>query len=262
MEQKFENLTLTIADEVATIQLNRPRALNALCNALNDDFIVALEVVQQDLSIRALIITGNEKAFAAGADIKEMMSAGIFEAERTSAKAHQINDALTALPIPVIGAVIGPALGGGCELALACDFRIVGESALFGLPEVGLGIIPGAGGSPRLTKLIGAVKAKEVIMLGYMIKGKEAFGVGLASRCVPDDEVMAETMAFVNKLKQRPAGALKYAKEIINFSSDNDLNTSKAYEKKLFSLGFATKDQKEGMAAFNEKRKPQFTHER
>lgn len=262
MLKEFENIILTIEDKIAIIKLNRPQAMNALCNALNDDVISAINIIKQDTSIRVLIITGSSKAFAAGADIKEMIEADTFVAERTAEKAHFINNSLEALPIPVIAAINGPAFGGGCEISLSCDFRIVGERSIFGLPEVGLGIIPGAGGTQRLTKLIGPVKAKEMVMAGKIVKGKEAYEIGLATKCVPDEEVMNEALSYAKKLCEKPAASLQYAKSAINYAVDNDINTGKRYEKSLFSLCFATEDQKEGMKAFVEKRDPNYNHKR
>lgn len=262
MIKEFENIILSIEDFIATIKLNRPQAMNALCGALNDDLINALNIIKSDTSVRVLILTGSSKAFAAGADIKEMLNADQFVAERTAEKAHFINDTLEALPIPVIAAVNGPAFGGGCEIALSCDFRIVGEKAMFGLPEVGLGIIPGAGGTQRLTKLIGPVKAKEMVMAGKVVKGKEAFEIGLVTKCVFDEDVMSEAMLYAKKLCEKPASSLQYAKSAINYAVDNDINTGKRYEKSLFSLYFSTEDQKEGMTAFVEKRDPKYNHKR
>lgn len=262
MIKEFENVILSIEDNIATIKLNRPKAFNALCDALNNDLLDAINIVKNNISIRVLIITGNSKAFAAGADIKEMMDANQFVAGRTAEKAHYINDVLEALPIPVIAAVNGPALGGGCELALSCDFRIAGEKAMFGLPEVGLGIIPGAGGSQRLTKFIGPVKAKEIVMAGKAVKGKEAYDIGLVTKCVADEEVMNEAIDFAKRLCEKPAVSLQYAKSAINYAVDNDINTGKRYEKSLFSLCFETEDQKEGMKAFTEKRTPDFNNKR
>ncbi len=259
---EFKNIILNIEDGIATITLNRPTALNALCNDLNDDMIEAINIVRQDLSTRVLIITGSKKAFAAGADIKEMMNSNQFEAERTSEKAHYINDTLESLPIPVIAAVNGPALGGGCELSLSCDFRIAGENAMFGLPEVGIGVIPGAGGTQRLTKMIGAVKAREMVMAGKMVKGKEAYDIGLVTKCVADDHVLDEALKYAKKLCKKPASALQFAKSAINYAVDNDINTGKRFEKALFSSCFSTEDQKEGMKAFTEKRNPDYGNER
>jgi len=262
MEKEFKNVILKIENKIATIILNRPQAMNALCDSLNSDIVGAINIINADTTIRVLIITGSSKAFAAGADIKEMMNANQFDAERTAKKAHYINDTLESLPIPVIAAINGPALGGGCEIALSCDFRIAGEKSIFGLPEVGLGIIPGAGGSQRLTKMIGPVKAKEMVMAGKFIRGKEAYEIGLVTKCVADEEVMNEALVFAKKLCEKPAASLQYAKSAINYAVDNDINTGKRYEKCLFSLCFETEDQKEGMKAFVEKRNPNFTHKR
>lgn len=262
MAKEFQNIILTIEEKIATIVLNRPQSMNALCSALNNDLLEALEIIREDTSARVLIITGGSKFFAAGADIKEMMDADQFAAERTAQKAHFINDMLESLPIPVIAAVNGPALGGGCEIALSCDFRIVGEKAMFGLPEVGLGVIPGAGGTQRLTKLVGPVKAKDIVMTGSVVRGKEAYDIGLATKCVPDEDVFKEALLLAGKLCEKPAASLQYAKSAINYAVENDIKTGKQYEKSLFSLCFATEDQKEGMKSFVEKRVPKFNNKR
>lgn len=262
MQKEFQNVLLESKEGIATITLNRPQAMNALCDALNTELMEAIQRVYEDMTARALIITGSGKAFAAGADIKEMLSANQFDAERTAKKAHDINDTLETLPIPVIAAVNGAALGGGCEIALACDFRIAGEKAMFGLPEVGLGIIPGAGGTQRLTRMIGPVKAREMVMAGSVIRGKEAYEIGLVTKCVPDKELMKEAVDLAKKLCARPAAALRYAKAAINYAVDHDIHTGKKYEKSLFSLCFETEDQKEGMNAFLEKKPPNFSNKR
>jgi enoyl-CoA hydratase len=262
MMREFKNIILKIENNIAIITLNRPAAFNALCNDLNDDLIEAINIIKKDLNIRVMIITGSQKAFAAGADIKEMMNADMFEAERTSEKAHYINDILESLPIPVIAAVNGAAFGGGCELTLACDFRIAGEKAMFGLPEVSIGVIPGAGGTQRLTKIIGPVRAKEMVMFGRVIKGKEAYDMGLVTKCVADENVLQEALNYAQKLSEKPASALQFAKSAINYAVDNDINTGKRYEKALFSACFSTDDQKEGMKAFTEKRNPEYKNKR
>lgn len=262
VQKEFQNILLKTEDGIAVLTLNRPQAMNALCDALNNDLLEAIRLIHADTAARVLILTGGDKVFAAGADIKEIMNANPFDAERTANKAHSINDALESLPIPVIAAVNGPALGGGCEIALSCDFRIVGEKAVFGLPEVGLGAIPGAGGTQRLTKIIGPVRAKEMVMTGRVMKGKEAYETGLATRCVPDDEVMKEAVALAKKICEKPAASLQYAKQAVNYAVDHNIGTGKLFEKSLFSLCFQTEDQKEGMKAFVEKRSPHFTNKR
>lgn len=262
MYKEFENIILETKGSISTITINRPQVMNALCKGLHKDLIDALDIIRKDHTIRVLILTGGRKSFVAGADIREMMEADSFEAERTASQAHFTNDSIEALPIPVIAAICGPALGGGCEIAMACDFRIAGEKAMFGLPETGLGVIPGAGGTQRLVTLVGPVKAKEMVMAGKVIRGKEAFDTGLVTMCVSDDEVMNEATRLAEKLCEKPAAALQYAKAAINYAVENGISSGKKYEKALFSLCFETEDQKEGMKAFVEKRPPLFNHKR
>ncbi|MCR4442380.1 MAG: enoyl-CoA hydratase/isomerase family protein [Peptococcaceae bacterium] len=247
---------------IATITLNRPQAYNALCAQMNSELMEVLDRLEEDAKIRVLIIGGANNNFAAGADIVEMMDATPFEAERTAETAHKINDRLESLKIPVIAAINGLALGGGFELALSCDFRIAGENSVFGLPETGLGIIPGAGGTQRLTRLIGPVKAKEIIMLGRRINGQEAYEMGIVNKVVPDGEVMAEARKMAARLMEKPAAALALAKMAIGCCLNHDISSGKLYERSLFSLSFASSDQKEGMKAFVEKRVPRYNHER
>lgn len=259
---EYANIIYTKEDGIGVITLNRPQVYNALCDALNDDMLCALGEIEKDPDIRALIITGGPRAFAAGADIGEMLSADAFAALRVCGKGHSINDRLEQLPIPVIAAVNKMALGGGLELALACDFRVAGESSIFALPETGLGIIPGAGGTQRLTRLIGPARAKEMVMLGKRVRGREAFEIGLVTEVVDDDRVQAAALALANSLKEKPAAALALAKSAINHGADYDSAVGKAMERALFALSFAGGDQKEGMNAFVEKRQPEFGHRR
>jgi len=258
----YQNILYQIQDGIGVITLNRPESHNALCRAVNEELEAALNQIAREPTVRVLILTGGSKVFAAGADIKEMLEASPLKAEITSAQAHQINNRLEDLPIPVIGAINGMALGGGCELALACDFRIVGENAVFGLPEVGLGIMPGAGGTQRLARLIGVTRAKAVVMLGKTVKGKEAYEIGIATKVVPDGQVMEETLALARKLKEKPAAALMLAKMAFSWGDRFGLETGKGMEKLLFALAFSTADQKEGMSAFMERRPPAYTHDR
>ena len=258
----YEYIKLEVKDQIGIITLNRPKVWNALCAGLNYELADALGKIHHDQSVRVLILTGGDKVFAAGADVKGMQNATPFEAERTAYLGHMMNDMLEALPIPVIAAVNGVALGGGCELTLACDFRLVGKNTKFGLPEVGLGILPGAGGTQRLTKLIGATKAKEMVMLGKNIKGEEAYNIGLATAVTEDALVMEAAMEMAEKLKKKPASALRMAKAAINYGEDFGTGTGKNFEKLMFSLLFSTKDHQEGLDAFIEKREPAFDHQR
>jgi enoyl-CoA hydratase len=246
-------INVSVSNGVATVALNRPAAMNALCRELNLELLEAIRAVSTE---RVLILTGGPKVFAAGADVAAMRDATPLEAYQTSEIGHLVHDTLESLPIPTIAAVNGFALGGGCELAMACDFRIAGESASFALPEVGLGVIPGAGGAKRLIQLVGLSLAREMILLGRRLSGPEAFQAGLCNKCVADSDVIGEASDMAQKLCKRPAVALGLAKRAINASDD-----SPEIEKLLFSLAFASPDQKEGMSALLEKRKPVFKHE-
>lgn len=259
---EYQNILFAVRNQIAYLTLNRPRAMNALCDALNDEVEDALLQVERRQDIRALILTGGPKVFAAGADLVEMAQATAAQAEATSRKGHRVNNRLESLPVPVIAAINGPALGGGMELALACDFRVVGEGALFGLPEVSLGILPGAGGTQRLTALAGPAVAKELVLLGKKVRGTDAKALGLATVVAADDQVMAEAERLAEKLKAMPAYALHLAKSAIQSGQDRGLSVGKETEQHLFGLAFASADQREGMQAFLEKRPAQYTHVR
>jgi len=257
---EYKNIIWEIRDEIGLIRLNRPRQYNALCQQLNLELLDVLSKIRAEGAIRVLIITGNEKAFAAGADITEMMDASPLEAKHIAGIAHEINDTLEKLEIPVIAAVGGLALGGGCELALSCDFRIAGENCVFGLPEVGLGIIPGAGGTQRLTDLIGPGRAAEVVMLGRQIKGAEAERIGLVNEVVPVEQLEARAFEIARTLCARPRVALSAAKASIQMCVKNGCGVGRQYELQHFAQLFATYDQKEGMHAFAERRQPSYQH--
>ena len=254
----YQNIILSIEDHIATITLNRPKAWNALCDEINYEIIDALNKIKYDQDVRVLIITGGEKVFAAGADIKQMSHATVMVAQRTADLGQSINNMLEELTIPVIAAVNGMALGGGCEMTLACDFRIVGENTTFAFPEVSLGILPGAGGTQRMTRLIGATKTKEMILLGKKVKGKEALEIGLATELVEDSEIMNTAIKMAKKLMTMPAYALAQAKRAINLGEVYGIGTGKLFERELFSLCFANPDQAEGMDAFASKRAPEY----
>lgn len=254
----YENILFEVKDGVAVITLNRPKAWNALCTQLNVELEDALIAAEQNPEVRVVIITGGDKVFAAGADIKEMAQATPMEATRTSARAQRINNFLEQMSVPVIAAVNGLALGGGCELALACDFRVVAENAEFGLPEVGLGILPGAGGTQRLAALVGATRAFEMVLLGKRISGAQAVQAGLATCAVEPDQVMATAMDMAASLKKKPAYSMALAKRAIIAGQTLGTGTGKIMERELFALTFANPDQAEGMQAFAEKRRPTF----
>ncbi|MEL7568174.1 MAG: enoyl-CoA hydratase-related protein [Dehalobacterium sp.] len=254
----YKNLILTIEDGLAVIAINRPKVYNALNSELQVELEQILWDLEKDPQVRVVIVTGSIKAFAAGADVSELADADPIEAYENFSLAHRVFDRLEALPFPTIAAVNGPALGGGCELALSCDFRIAGENAMFGLPEVSLGIIPGAGGTQRLARLIGFSRAKEMIFLGKPIKAPQALAIGLVNQVVADEEVLNEAKKMAAKLMERPGVALRFAKESINYGLSTDLISGKNFEKTRGAMLFSTHDQKEGMKAFIEKRKPNY----
>lgn len=256
----YNNITVSSEEGLLVINLNRPKAYNALCTELTDELYQAFSELENDLGVRVVIIAGNSKVFAAGADIMEMVNADPIAAYKNCSGAHKVFNLIESSRCPVIAAINGPALGGGCELALSCDFRIAGENALIGLPEVTLGVIPGGGGTQRLTKLIGPSRAKELVFMGVPVKAAQALELGLVNKVVADEEVLNEAKAMAAKLLERPGAALSAAKKAINYGINYDLNSGKEIEKSEFTKLFAGHDQKEGMTAFVEKRKPKFTH--
>ncbi|MGC7872845.1 enoyl-CoA hydratase/isomerase family protein [Desulfosporosinus sp. SYSU MS00001] len=254
----FETILVEIEEGIATIILNRPDVLNALNSQVFNELAEAAENLSIDDSVRAVIITGGDKVFAAGADIKEMALLGAVGVATGLRPSKIAFERLENMPKPVIAAINGYALGGGCELTLAADVRIAGDNAQFGLPEIKLGILPGGGGTQRLPRLIGAGKAKELIFSGDLINAEEALRVGLVNKVVPPDQVLAWARKMAEKFVSRGAVALSLAKTCINEGQRMDLEIGLEYEHKCFSLLFATEDQKEGMKAFVEKRKPNF----
>jgi enoyl-CoA hydratase len=253
----YEMILTETEGRVAIIRLNRPQALNALCDQLMTELGDALRGYDADPAIAAIVITGSEKAFAAGADIKEMK-------DRTFPAVY-FNDFIgerweTVLEIrkPVIAAVSGFALGGGCELAMMCDLIIAADTAKFGQPEINLGIIPGAGGSQRLTRAVGKSKAMEMILTGRMMDAAEAERASLVTRVVPAADLMAEAVKIGAKIAALSAPSVAMAKEAVNAAFEGGLTEGVRTERRLFLSLFATEDQKEGMSAFAEKRKPAF----
>ena len=254
----YETILLTTEGPVAIIQLNRPQALNALNGRLMDELTAAIDGLEADPAIRCIILTGSEKAFAAGADIPEMASKSYSEAYRENFVTRNW-ERVTRARKPVIAAVAGYALGGGCELAMMCDFIIAADTARFGQPEINLGIGPGAGGTQRLTRAIGKSKAMEMCLTGRMMDAAEAERAGLVARVVPAAELMAEAMKSAQKIASMSLPAAMMVKESINTAFETVLSQGIHFERRLFQAMFATDDQKEGMAAFVEKRKPGFT---
>jgi enoyl-CoA hydratase len=255
----YECLSLEKKDKIAIITIQRP-PMNPLNTRLIQELGRAADEVQADPEIKALIITGSgDKAFCAGADLAELVNKTAVESYAFSEVSRIAFAKIANLDIPVIAAVNGLALGGGTELSLTCDFRIVAEKAKFGQPEINLGLIPGAGGTQRLPRLIGTSKAKEMIFLGEMVDASTAEKLGLANKVVPQELLMAEAEEMANKLAAKPAVALKLAKQAINSGVNMDLTSALKFEVQAFVTVYASDDCKEGTNAFLEKRKPCFT---
>jgi enoyl-CoA hydratase len=244
---------------VGIVTLNRPAALNALNSEVYNELYDVFENIENDAEVRAVILTGSgEKAFAAGTDIVEMQSMTALECNRFVGTIRKASDRIYSLSKPTIAAISGYALGGGCELAMCCDLRLASERARFGQPEVNLGLIPGASGTQRLPRLVGAAKAKEMIFLGDMIDAATALSIGLVNKVVPPANLMAEAREWAQKLAAKPAAALLMAKKSINTGLDTDIASGLSMEAQCVSICFSTEDQKEGMKAFLEKRKAEF----
>ncbi|MFH2093888.1 MAG: enoyl-CoA hydratase-related protein [Pseudomonadota bacterium] len=255
----FENIILKIDALVATIFFNRPKALNALNNALFDELDHALDMVRDTPQIKVLILTGSgDKAFVAGADISELVKMNPLEGKFFSRKGQAVFSKLENLPIPVIAAVNGFALGGGLEAALGCDFIYASQKAVFGLPEMNLGLIPGFGGTQRLARLIGANQAKEMIFTGKTISAQQAFELGIVNKVCTPETLMNEVLETARLIASKGKVALRSAKEVIHNGLNTDLETGCRIENDVFGLTMASPDAKEGTTAFLEKRKPDF----
>ena len=253
----YETLIVETESGVTLIRLNRPEALNALNSRLLGELGAALDVAEADEAVRCVVLTGSERAFAAGADIKEMSTktyAEMFKQDFFGAAARRIEQ----FRKPLIAAVAGYALGGGCELAMLCDFIIAADTARFGQPEINLGVAPGIGGTQRLTRFVGKSKAMEMVLTGRMMDAAEAERSGLVSRVVPADKLIEEAMAAAAKIASASPLAVMMNKELVETAYETTLATGVAVERRLFHSLFAFDDQKEGMAAFVEKRKPDF----
>ena len=257
---EYNTIIFEKENEIATIKLNKPQSMNSINSELMSELNKVLDLISADNEIAVVIITGNEKVFAAGADIKEISQID------TPVKAHSFVETIQLLfnkleriPQPVIAAVSGLALGGGCEMCMACDIRIAADNALFGQPEIKIGVIPGAGGTQRLPRLVGVGRAKELLYTGDPIKAEEAFRIGLVNKVVPLASLMDEAKAMASKIAKQPGYALKITKIVVNDGINMDLRAAIAYEARSFEQLFATEDQQEGMKAFIEKRKANFT---
>ncbi|MGM0584790.1 MAG: enoyl-CoA hydratase [Pseudomonadota bacterium] len=253
----YANLIVETRDHVGLIKLNRPDALNALNQELLGELNTALDKFAADDRVRCIVIAGSEKAFAAGADIKEMSDKTFADMFRLNFFADK-HDGFTRQRKPIIAAVSGYALGGGCELAMMCDFILAADNARFGQPEINLGVIPGMGGTQRLTHAVGKAKAMEMCLTGRFMTAEEAERCGLVSRVLPADKLMDEALSVAAKIADKSLLATMAAKEVVNAAFEMTLAEGVKYERRVFHGLFASEDQKEGMAAFIEKRDPQF----
>jgi len=243
---------------IGILSINRPDALNALNSIVLDELNEAIDVINNDEDVHVIILTGEGRAFVAGADIGEMKNMNPIEARAFAEKGLSLFRKIELLEKPVIAAINGFALGGGCELSMSCDIRIASEKAKFGQPEVGLGITPGFAGTQRLSRLVGIGRAKELIFTCDIISAEEAYRIGLVNKVVPGQELMTSAIEMANKILSKSQLAIRYANAAINRGIETDLDTGMAIEKDLFGLCFATEDQKEGMGAFLEKRTPNY----
>jgi len=250
----FEFIILEKEAGIATLTFNRPEAMNALNNQTRAEFGQAIEDVALDNEIKVLIITGSGKAFVAGSDIKEFNKTTPFAAHNIK----RLGEMVEKLEKPVIAAVNGFCLGGGCEIAMGCDIIIASEKAKFGQTEINIGIIPGGGGTQRLQRLIGACRAKELIFTGDIIRAEEADRIGLVNRVVPMDDLMPAAKEIAEKIATKSAAALKLAKQAVNYGLQTNLASGLKYEYEMYALSLTLKDKEEGVNAFLEKRKPKF----
>jgi enoyl-CoA hydratase len=255
----YETILVEKRDRVGLVTLNRPKALNALCAQLIAELEQALNDLESDAGIGAIVVTGSDRAFAAGADIKEMKDRTFIDVF-TSDFITKGWERLAQCRKPTIAAVSGFALGGGCEIAMMCDMIIAAETAKFGQPEITIGTIPGAGGTQRLTRAVGKAKAMDLVLTGRMMDAAEAERSGLAARVVPADKLLEEALAVAAKIASFSLPAVMIAKEAVNQAFETGLAEGLKFERRVFHATFGTEDQKEGMAAFAEKRPPQFKH--
>ncbi|MDF1750208.1 MAG: enoyl-CoA hydratase [Alphaproteobacteria bacterium] len=255
----YEQILTEKKDAVGIITLNRPKALNALCATLIEELGRALDDMEADDAIGAIVLTGSEKAFAAGADIKEMAGKSYMDVYLQNFITEGW-ERVTTCRKPVIAAVAGYALGGGCEMAMMCDFIIAAETAKFGQPEITIGTIPGAGGTQRLTRFVGKSKAMEMCLTGRLMDAEEAERAGLVSRVVPAEELLGDAIKTAEKIANLSRPIVLMAKECVNRSYETTLAEGIRFERRVFHSTFATDDQKEGMAAFAEKRTPKWTN--
>ena len=253
----YETLNVEFANHVTTIRLDRPEALNALNTTLLGELARALRAAQADAKVRCILLTGSDKAFAAGADIREMSEKSFVDVFMGDLFGAEV-EAILAVRKPIIAAVAGYALGGGCELAMMCDFIIAADTAKFGQPEINLGVVAGLGGTQRLTRAVGKAKSMDMHLTGRFMNAEEAERSGLVSRVVPARRLMEEAMAAAEKIAEKSMVTVTAVKEAVNRSQEVGLAEGRLFEKRMFHALFASEDRAEGMAAFLEKREPQF----
>ena len=253
---EYKNILTRTEDRVGVVQFNRPKALNALNQEMMSEIIDALETFDADADVGCMIVTGNERAFAAGADIKQMAEAT--PVDMLDSPFIDYWDRLRRINKPVVAAVSGYALGGGCEFAMACDMIVASESAQFGQPEINIGVMPGAGGTQRLTRAVGKALAMEIVLTGRRLSADEAVQHGLANRVVPVETYLDEAIKFAAQIAEQAPIAARMAKEAVNAAFETTLQEGLSYERRLFYLLFSTEDQKEGMEAFINKRPPEW----
>lgn len=254
----FECLLYEVKESVGILTINRPKAMNSVNRQLLEETCVALDMMDKDPEVKAIIITGGEKVFAAGADIKSVSAYTAFEARDFIEQVHRTIFAIEDHHKPIVAAICGFALGGGTEMALACDIRISADNATFGLPEINIGIYPGGGGTQRMPRVVGLGRAKEMVLTGDFFTAQRAYEIGLVNQLYPTDQVMPAAMKLAKKLAKKPPLALRLAKQALNNSMNTDIKTGCRLEQEGFSMLFATADQKEGMGAFLEGRKAEF----
>ncbi len=257
MTLTYKNILTETEEQIGIVRLNRPQVLNALSHELMDELVKALEEFDRDDNVRVIILTGNEKAFAAGADIKEMAeetTIGIMLKDRFATW-----DRIRSIKKPIVAAVSGFTFGGGCELVMNCDIIIASETAQFGQPEINIGVIPGAGGTQRLTRVVGKHKAMEMILTGRPITAQEAHALGLVNKILPVELYLDEAKAIAREIAKKSPVAVRLAKEAVLKTFDTSISEGLQFERKNFYLLFSSEDQKEGMRAFMEKRPAQFS---
>lgn len=254
----YENITYEVKESIGYVTINRPKAMNALNTDVLNELYDCFTKIGEDKDLRAVILTGEGKAFVAGADISQMYKLSAIEGREMMTLGHKVMNLIENVEKPVIAAVNGFALGGGCELAMACDIRIASEKAKFGQPEVGLGIIPGFGGTQRLARLVGKGMAKYLVMTAEMIPASEAYRIGLADKLVAPEELMSEAERVAKMIASKAPIAVATSKTAINNGYDMDMKSASRFEIETFTAAFGSEDKTEGMGAFLEKRSPEF----